>query len=255
MRRLLLIMVTSLFLVACGANTPTPTTTVEGSPVPTDEVSAAPTVPTVEVVAPETGGTAVATPVAAMETVTVPEGANGATEEAQVPKTYSSPPAMQIDVNKQYTATFETNKGTIVAELYPKDAPVTVNNFVFLAREGYYNGIIFHRIIPGFVIQGGDPTGTGSGGPGYQFEDELGSTQRPYETGSLAMANAGPNTNGSQFFIVLEGGGPNLGPLYNHFGKVTSGMDVVNAIASTPTGAGDRPQETVRIETITIAEQ
>jgi cyclophilin family peptidyl-prolyl cis-trans isomerase len=190
-----------------------------------------------------------------METVPMPERAGGATEEAQVPKQYSSAPAMQIDVNKQYTATLETNKGTIVAQLYPKDAPVTVNNFVFLAREGYYNGIIFHRIIPGFVIQGGDPTGTGSGGPGYQFEDELGSTQRPYETGSLAMANAGPNSNGSQFFIVLEGGGRNLGPLYNHFGKVTSGMEVVNEIASTPTGAGDRPQETVRIETITIAEQ
>lgn len=255
MRSLLFIMVIALVLTACGATEATPTTTAEEFPAATEEVSAAPTVPTVEVVAPETGGTAVATPEAAMETVTVPEGADGATEEVQVPKTYSSQPAMQIDVNKQYTATIETNKGTIVADLYPKDAPVTVNNFVFLAREGYYDGIIFHRIIPGFVIQGGDPTGTGSGGPGYQFEDELGSTQRPYETGSLAMANAGPNTNGSQFFIVLEGGGPNLGPLYNHFGKVTSGMEVVNEIASTPTGAGDRPQETVRIETITITEQ
>ncbi len=177
----------------------------------------------------------------------------GATEEAQVRKQYSSAPAMQIDPNKQYIATIETNKGTITAELYAKDAPKTVNNFVTLARDGYYEGVIFHRIIPGFVIQGGDPTGTGAGGPGYQFEDEP--VTRPYETGSLAMANAGPNTNGSQFFIVLEGGGGMLQPLYNHFGKVTNGMDVVNAIASTPTGAQDRPLQPVVIESVSIEER
>ncbi len=168
-------------------------------------------------------------------------------------KQYSSAPAMQIDPNKQYIATIETNKGTITAELYAKDAPKTVNNFVTLARDGYYEGVIFHRIIPGFVIQGGDPTGTGAGGPGYQFEDEP--VTRPYETGSLAMANAGPNTNGSQFFIVLEGGGGMLQPLYNHFGKVTNGMDVVNAIASTPTGAQDRPLQPVVIESVSIEER
>ncbi len=236
----MLMIVAFLLLGACGTSDATPTAM-------TDTFGARPT--------EGTGGTAVATTVAATGEIPTPETANEATEEAQVRKQYSSPPAMQIDTSKQYTATIETNKGTIVAELYPKDAPVTVNSFVFLAREGYYDGIIFHRIIPGFVIQGGDPTGSGSGGPGYQFPDELGSTARPYETGSLAMANAGPNTNGSQFFIVLEGGGSKLGPLYNHFGKVTEGLDVVNKIASTPTGAGDRPSETITIETITIEEQ
>jgi len=238
-----LIIATALMLAACGNGNATPTGITDAFGAPTLGATA------------DAGGTAVATTGAATQTVPTPEAAIEATEEAQMPKQYSSPPAMQIDVNKQYTATIETNKGTIVAELYPKDAPTTVNSFVFLARERYYDGIMFHRIIPGFVIQGGDPTGSGSGGPGYHFEDELGSTARPYETGSLAMANAGPNTNGSQFFIVLEGGGPNLGPLYNHFGKVTAGLDVVNEIATTPTGAGDRPQETVRIETITIEEQ
>ncbi len=160
---------------------------------------------------------------------------------------------MQIDPSKRYTATIETNQGNITAELYPQDAPVTVNNFVFLARQGYYDGVIFHRIIPGFVIQGGDPTGTGAGGPGYQFQDEP--VKRAYETGSLAMANAGPDTNGSQFFIVLEGGARNLGPLYNHFGRVTGGMDVVNKIASTPTDRSDRPRQRVVINTVTIEEQ
>jgi cyclophilin family peptidyl-prolyl cis-trans isomerase len=159
---------------------------------------------------------------------------------------------MVIDPNTQYTATIRTNMGTFTAELYAKDAPKTVNNFVFLANQDYYDGVIFHRIIPGFVIQGGDPTGTGAGGPGYQFEDEPVTT--PYQTGSLAMANAGPNTNGSQFFVVLEGGGGALQPLYNHFGRVTDGMDVVNRIAATPTGPGDRPLEPVVIEDVTIQE-
>ena len=169
-------------------------------------------------------------------------------------KHYSSPPEMQIDPNKRYTATIHTNKGDITVEFYPKDAPLSVNNFVYLARQGYYDGVTFHRIIPGFVIQGGDPEGTGAGGPGYQFEDEPKSVERPYETGSLAMANAGPNTNGSQFFIVLEGGARNLGPLYNHFGRVTSGMEAVNAIAATPTARGDRPLEPVVIESVEVRE-
>src|SRR5260221_12673952 len=114
-------------------------------------------------------------------------------------KQYSAVPEMTIDPNKRYTATFETSKGQIVADLFPKDAPKTVNNFVFLAREGFYNGLKFHRVIPDFMIQGGDPQGTGSGGPGYKFADEVGPGKPKHKVGSLSMANAGPNTNGSQF--------------------------------------------------------
>ena len=143
--------------------------------------------------------------------------------------TYTAPPAMAIDTNTSYTATFDTSRGRIVCELYPKDAPNTVNNFVFLAREGFYNGTKFHRVIADFMIQGGDPTGTGRGGPGYKFEDELKSNPRKHQVGSLSMANAGPNTNGSQFFIThiatdwLNG-------KHTVFGQVTTGQDAVNAI-------------------------
>src|SRR5690606_34630382 len=113
---------------------------------------------------------------------------------------YAQPPEMTVDRAKQYTATIETTAGSMVAELFVADAPMTVNNFVFLAREGFYNDVIFHRVISGFMIQGGDPTGTGTGGPGYRFPDET--VRRPYTRGTLAMANAGPNTNGSQFFVM-----------------------------------------------------
>jgi peptidyl-prolyl cis-trans isomerase B (cyclophilin B) len=142
-------------------------------------------------------------------------------------KRYSAPPAMQIDTNKKYHAVITTNKGDINLELNPAEAPQTVNNFVTLARDGFYDGVKFHRVVPRFVIQGGDPTGTGSGDPGYRFNDE--SVRRPYKAGTLAMANAGPNTNGSQFFICLEDQ-PNLPPNYTIFGDVTSGMDVVRNI-------------------------
>src|SRR3954469_8325907 len=118
-----------------------------------------------------------------------------------MPKQYSAPPAMTLDTNKSYTATFETSKGNIVVDLFPKEAPKTVNNFVFLAKQGFYDGTIFHRVIPKFMIQGGAPTGTGTGGPGYEFENENKDSQRSCKAGTLAMANAGPNTNGSQFFI------------------------------------------------------
>src|SRR5438552_11869886 len=117
-------------------------------------------------------------------------------------KQYDKPPEMKIDVNKKYFATLDTSKGKIVLELFPKEAPKSVNSFVFLAREGFYNGTIFHRVIPGFMIQGGDPTGTGSGDPGYKFENENKDTKRTYETGTVGMANSGPDTNGSQFFIM-----------------------------------------------------
>ncbi|HAJ37754.1 MAG TPA: peptidylprolyl isomerase [Chloroflexi bacterium] len=144
-------------------------------------------------------------------------------------KQWNTPPAMQIDVKKSYTATIETIRGPIVIELYPEHAPKTVNNFVFLARAGYYDGVSFHRVIPDFVIQGGDPTGTGRGGPGYKFEDEVKGNPLKHETGVLSMANAGPNTNGSQFFIT-HSPQPHLDGKHTVFGKVTSGMDVVNAI-------------------------
>jgi peptidyl-prolyl cis-trans isomerase B (cyclophilin B) len=142
---------------------------------------------------------------------------------------WSRPPAMQIDVEKTYRATIETNKGTIELELYPQHAPKTVNNFVFLAKEGFYDGVSFHRVIQNFVIQGGDPTGTGRGGPGYQFEDEVKGNPLTHETGVISMANAGPNTNGSQFFIT-HAPQPHLNGRHTVFGKVIEGMDVVYAI-------------------------
>ncbi len=167
-----------------------------------------------------------------------------------MPKQYPNPPAMAIDPAKRYTATIETSAGTMVAELYPGDAPNTVNNFVFLARDGFYEGVIFHRTIPGFMIQGGDPTGTGRGGPGYRFADEK--VKRSYSRGTLAMANAGPDTNGSQFFVMHKDYG--LPPNYTIFGKLTSGEEVVDAIATAPTGAQDRPNQPVSITSVTIAE-
>ena len=144
-------------------------------------------------------------------------------------KQWTTPPAMTIDPKKTYTVTMETNRGPIVLELYPEHAPKTVNNFVFLVKEGYYDGVSFHRVIADFVIQGGDPTGTGRGGPGYKFEDELKNNPLRHETGVISMANAGPNTNGSQFFIT-HSPQPHLDGKHTVFGKVTSSMDVVNAI-------------------------
>jgi cyclophilin family peptidyl-prolyl cis-trans isomerase len=157
---------------------------------------------------------------------------------------------MAIDPAKNYTATIETTAGTMVAELFTDDAPQTVNNFVCLARDDYYSDVIFHRAISGFMIQGGDPTGTGRGGPGYQFKDEP--VKRKYLRGTLAMANAGPNTNGSQFFIMHADYA--LPPNYTIFGKLASGEDVVDTIASAKKGAQDRPVEPVVIQSITIAE-
>src|ERR1700704_3008990 len=144
-------------------------------------------------------------------------------------KKYSAAPPLTIDVNKKYSASFNTSRGEIVCELFSKDAPKTVNNFVFLAREKFYDGTLFHRVIPDFMVQGGDPTGTGRGGPGYQFEDEVKNNPQKHQVGSLSMANAGPNTNGSQFFVThiktdwLDG-------KHTVFGQVTSGQDVVNKI-------------------------
>ena len=144
-------------------------------------------------------------------------------------KSYSAAPPMSIDPAKQYTATFDTSKGTIVCDLFAKDAPISVNNFVFLARDSFYNNTTFHRVIKDFMVQGGDPEGTGRGGPGYRFEDEVKANPNKHRVGSLSMANAGPNTNGSQFFIThiatdwLNG-------KHTVFGQVKSGQNVVNAI-------------------------
>jgi cyclophilin family peptidyl-prolyl cis-trans isomerase len=159
---------------------------------------------------------------------------------------------MCIDLSKRYTATMETTKGTMTIALDPAGAPRTVNNFVFLARYHYYDDVVFHRIIPGFVIQGGDPTGTGTGGPGYRFEDELPKAGR-YEIGSLAMANAGPDTNGSQFFIISGPDGARLPPSYALFGKVVAGLDVVGALEATGSRSGS-PSERVAMISVTIAE-
>ncbi len=144
-------------------------------------------------------------------------------------KQWSSSPAMQIDPQKTYKATIETTKGTIEIELYPQHAPKTVNNFVFLVKEGFYDDVSFHRVISDFMVQGGDPTGTGRGGPGYRFEDEVKGNPLTHDTGVISMANAGPNTNGSQFFIT-HSPQPHLNGKHTVFGKVVHGQDVVNKI-------------------------
>ena len=148
-------------------------------------------------------------------------------------------------------ATMQTNQGAIEIDLFDDDAPKTVENFKKLANDGFYNGVIFHRVIPDFMIQGGDPTGTGTGGPGYQFEDEF--NDHKVERGALAMANAGPNTNGSQFFIVTAEATPWLDGKHTVFGTVTSGMEVVDTIEQTDTDSRDKPLEEMRIESISIA--
>jgi len=144
-------------------------------------------------------------------------------------KQWDNPPAMQIDSQKTYRVMIETNRGDMELELYPEHAPKTVNNFVFLAQEGFYDGIVFHRVINDFMIQGGDPTGTGSGGPGYKFEDEAAANPLKHETAVISMANAGPNTNGSQFFIT-HSPQPHLNGKHTVFGKVVEGKEIVNAI-------------------------
>lgn len=176
-------------------------------------------------------------------------------------KQWTAPPAMQIDPVKTYHATLKTTKGEIKIRLLADETPATVNNFVFLAREGFYDGVKFHRVIKPFMIQTGDPTGTGSGGPGYRFADEL-PPRHSYEQGMVAMANAGPNTNGSQFFICSGSQARSLDnhPNYTQFGRVVSGMDVVETLASVPvktsfSGEASSPKEAISIESVSIDEE
>jgi peptidylprolyl isomerase len=171
-------------------------------------------------------------------------------------KQYTAPPEMAIDTAKKYQAIMTTNKGVMTFDLFADETPNTVNSFVFLSKEGFYDGVIFHRIISGFMLQGGDPTGTGTGGPGYKFADEK--VTRDYSLGTLAMANSGPNTNGSQFFIMC--GNVPLPKQYTIFGQATAGLDVVETIAATPTtmsasGEQSSPTEEIRIESMEITEE
>ena len=170
-------------------------------------------------------------------------------------KVYDSMPEMNIDISKKYSAVIKTSMGDMSIEFFTEDAPLTVNNFINLSRDGYYDNVIFHRVISGFMIQGGDPSGTGHGEmgkfPGYKFEDEL-NNQRSYDKGILAMANAGPDTNGSQFFIMHVD--YPLPYQYTIFGFVTEGLDVIDKIASVETGDGDKPINDVVIETIEVKE-
>jgi cyclophilin family peptidyl-prolyl cis-trans isomerase len=171
---------------------------------------------------------------------------------------WSSPPPMSIDQNKEYQATIKTNLGDIVVQLFPEDVPLAVNNFVFLAQQGFYDGVKFHRVVKGFVIQGGDPTGTGTGDPGYKFADEP--VTRDYIAGTLAMANAGADTNGSQFFITLVDLTGQLPKNYTIFGLVTSGFDVVQEIGDVPVARAPSdelslPTVDVHIDSIIIEEK
>ncbi|MGI9605876.1 MAG: peptidylprolyl isomerase [Acidimicrobiales bacterium] len=166
---------------------------------------------------------------------------------------FSDAPPMCIDVTKTYTAVMDTSLGSMTIELDAANAPNTTNNFVVLARYRYYEGIIFHRIINTFMCQGGDPTGTGRGGPGYRFDDEL-PAPSTYRIGSVAMANAGPNTNGSQFFLVSGASGVGLPPQYSLFGQITEGLDVLEAMQSVATDRSDRPHDDVVINSVTITE-
>jgi cyclophilin family peptidyl-prolyl cis-trans isomerase len=192
---------------------------------------------------------------AALSSAPLPSPSSVALGGAVSAKQFSSPPTMQIDVNKQYAATIVTSDGSMTAQLFAKETPATVNNFVFLARQGFYDGVPFHRIIKGFMVQTGDPTGTGTGSPGYRFPDEP--VTRKYERGTLAMANSGPNTNGSQFFIVLAD--YPLPPQYTIFGKVSDGLDTLDKLGNTPVqsdprGENSKPVKPPTIATVTIAE-
>ncbi len=271
----------SVALAACGGSsateTPKPAASAPGGPAGTVQAiaSAAPAgvASTAQAVASAIPGGAAAVvsqvPTAATAAVKPSTAASPAasaagntTDVASRNGKYKAVPPMTIDKAKKYTTTIATNKGTMKAELYADTAPVTVNNFVFLANDHFYDGVIFHRIVAGFVIQGGDPTGTGAGGPGYKFPDEPIPANRNYEKGTLAMANSGPNTNGSQFFICVDNltAKGALPKQYTVFGKVTDGLDTIDKILAVPRTAGgdgaqSKPTEKVFMESVTIQTQ
>ena len=236
--------VAALSLAACNLITPPPVGQPEAPPSPTaapsgsGSVAPTPRPTTTPISGVGSGAAAVPTPA-----VVVTGGRSI--------KQWSAPPAMSIDTSASYTAVINTTAGPITIELLTGDAPNTVNNFVFLARQGFYDNVIFHRTIPGFMIQGGDPTGTGGGGPGYRFADEP--VNRPYSRGVMAMANAGPNTNGSQFFL-MHADYP-LQPNYTIFGQTVAGLETIDTIATAPTqtdGEGSSPVNPVTIQSVEI---
>ena len=232
--------IAALAVVGCGF-IPNPTLGEPDEPTATPAATTQAPQPTPTAIS-DTGSSA-AQPAAPSPEVMVNQG--------QSVKQWSSPPPLTIDPASSYTAVLNTSAGSITVELLAGEAPNTVNNFVFLARQGFYDNVIFHRTIEGFMIQGGDPTGTGGGGPGYRFADEQ--VQRPYTRGVLAMANAGPNTNGSQFFI-MHADYP-LPPNYTIFGQAVAGLETIDAIATAPTqpgGEGSTPVNPVVIQSVEI---
>lgn len=251
-RALLLVFLAVLVALSACRSNPTPAPN-PNKPVTTASPTAAKPVP------PPTPQIKTVPSPAPVETTTPQPAPKPALSSVPPPKImqWPNPPAMTIDQTKMYNATIKTTSGDFVAQLFPKESPLAVNNFVFLARQGFYDGVKFHRIVKGFVIQGGDQTGTGSGGPGYRFADEK--VTRDYVSGTLAMANSGPNTNGSQFFVCLANL-PSLPKNYTIIGIVTSGLNVVTSIGNTPvTGApgGEMslPVMDVRIVNVTIEEK
>lgn len=255
-------LITLVALLALAGCLMTPTL----PPTPTLSPAGAPTIEPTDTPTPEPIGTPTtaeaSTPTSAPDST--PTSGQGSTPTPQVVQSpgggtynqYAQPPLMTINPNSNYTATLVTSLGDITIELFASEAPMTVNNFVFLAREGFYDGITFHRVIKDFMIQTGDPRGDGTGGPGYQFDDEP--VNQSYTPGIVAMANSGPDTNGSQFFIV-QGTNVNLQPDYTIFGQVTSGMATVDEIANTPVepspfGELSSPVEPVILESVEITE-
>ncbi len=241
---LLLAGVAVLSFAACNLITPPPLGQPEPAPSPTAAQGGSGAAPATEIPP--------ATPITGSSNgASAPPTPDVVVSGGRSIKQWSSPPAMTIDPGASYTAVLETAAGPITIELLTSDAPNTVNNFVFLARQGFYDNVIFHRTIPGFMIQGGDPTGTGTGGPGYRFADEP--VNRPYSRGVMAMANAGPNTNGSQFFL-MHADYP-LPPNYTIFGQAVAGLETIDTIATAPTkdgGEGSSPVNPVTIQSVEI---
>ena len=229
---------------AAPTEAPTPLPTATPTPEPTATATPVPTATPIDVPTAVPTATAMAEPTPTPDSQAEPTGL-----EALRP---FSPQEMVIDLEESYTADIHTNHGVITVELFASEAPITVNNFIVLARDGFYDGVIFHRVIPNFMIQGGDPTGTGGGGPGYGFQDEIVPSLSFDSAGLLAMANAGPGTNGSQFFITVVPT-PHLNGFHTIFGKVTAGQDVTDTISLLGTDQRDRPVDDVVIESIEIS--